>query len=174
MASSRWGTAGALAGVLVLASCSSAPVRIDAEAVDEIAVTKRAPRASCVRLGEFSDQRPVQELGTLGFREFVYPDYSGWLRRQLGTHLGETGADKAPLRVELLRAYLETNRATLTFTVVLRSTLAGARPTVHRGSDTRTNWFGSDGELGNFIERASASAINHLLATHQATCTAPI
>lgn len=174
MASSSWQSVGALIGALALASCTSAPVRIDADAVDEIAVSRRAPRASCISLGEYSDKRPVQELGTLGHREFTYPDYSGWLHRQLGVHLGEAGANTTPLKVELLRAYLETNRTTLTFTVVLRSRLGDAPPVVHRGSDTRISWLGSDGELGNFIERASALAIRHLLTIHRDACAASL
>ena len=114
----------------------------------------------------------MEELGTLGYREFAYQDYSGWLRRQLAARMGKDSPDAAPLQVELLRAYMETNRSTLTFTVVLRSQLGDAPPTVHRGSDTRVNWFNSDSELGNFIERASAAAIKHLMVTHQVGCSA--
>lgn len=165
----RWTEAASLlAFALLTGACSTAPVRIPAESVDELAAPARAI-PGCAALGSFVDARPNAELGTLGAREFVFEDYPGWLRRQLERRLA---GDGPPVRIELLRAYLETNRSTLSFTVVLRSQVRGQPPRVHRGSDTRINWFNSNGELGSFVERASEQAIKQLVAQADAACAA--
>lgn len=166
----RWTDAASLLAITLLTgACSTAPVRIPADSVDDLAKPAGAG-PGCAALGSFVDARPNAELGTLGAREFVYEDYPGWLRRQLAHRLGGDGPQ---LRIELLRAYLETNRSTLSFTVVLRSQVPGQPARVHRGSDTRINWFNSNGELGSFIERASERAITELVAQADVNCAAP-
>lgn len=166
----RWTEAACLLAIsLLTGACSTAPVRIPGDSVDELAVPAGAGQG-CATLGSFVDARPNAELGTLGAREFVYEDYPGWLQRQLARRLAGGGP---PVRIELLRAYLETNRSTLSFTVVLRSHFPGQPARVHRGSDTRINWFNSNGELGSFIERASEQAIVQLLAQANAACAPP-
>jgi len=161
--------------VLLLTACSTAPIRVEQKAIDDLTISERnAPQ--CTLGIELVDARPESDLGTIGFREFVFDDYLGWLHRQLKTQFRTELAapDAAVLRLELLRAYMETNRKTLSFNVVMRAARAGdpvERSRLYRGASTRINWSGNQGELAAFIERASAEMIGHMRVGERQLCS---
>jgi hypothetical protein len=160
MKSARHRYAGAACAVLALAGCvNTKPVVVAPAAIDDVRVD-----ANCGLTPELVDRRPSDELGQLGFREFVLDDFLGYFERQLESRF--VGADPRPShRVELLRAYLESNRTTLSFNTVLRvrkSDEPDGESRLYRGATTRISWFGNDAELAAFIERATADVLNQM------------
>jgi hypothetical protein len=160
MKTARRRCAGAACVILALAGCvNTKPLVVAPAAIDDLHVD-----ATCELTPELVDRRPSDELGQLGFREFVFDDYLGYFERQLTSRF--VGADPRPShRVELLRAYLESNRTTLSFNTVLRvrkSDEPDGESRLYRGATTRISWFGNDGELAAFIERATADVLSKM------------
>lgn len=131
-------------------------------AIPPDAVRDLEPASTCDLQVALVDRRQSTHLGYLADREFVYPDYFGYLDRQFRSRfVGETSSPT--VHVQLLRAYLETNRQTLSFNTVLRAYREGeseSRGNIYRGETTKVNWFGSDSELGAYIERATGEAVD--------------
>jgi len=163
--------AGAAFAILALAGCvNTKPVVVAPAAIDDVRVD-----ATCNLTPELVDRRPSDELGQLGFREFVFDDYLGYFERQLESRFVGT-APQPSHRVELLRAYLESNRSTLSFNTVLRvrrSDESDGESRLYRGATTRISWFGNDGELAAFIERASADVLNKMAEGERCTPSDP-
>lgn len=148
--------------ILALAACANTkPVVVAPAAIDDVRVV-----ATCGLTPELVDRRPSAELGQIGFREFVLDDYLGYLERQLKSRF--VGTDSQPShRVELLRAYIESNRTTLSFNTVLRvrrSDEPDTQARLYRGATTRISWFGNDGELAAYIERATTDVLDKMAA----------
>jgi hypothetical protein len=144
--------------VALLAACGTTkPLVIAADAVGDV---PEAP--SCGLTMVLLDKRPSSHLGLIGAREFVYPDYLAFLERQLAMRFA--GRESAPShQVELLRAYLETNRTTLSFNTVVRVRKPGEsdqEARVYRGDTTKINWAGGDSELGAYIERSTEALLD--------------
>ncbi|NJR44205.1 hypothetical protein HC761_01825 [bacterium] len=129
-----------------------------------------ALRSKCpIRLAFIDRRTDVDNLGVIGNRAVVYPDFSAWFSRQLRTHLRaeESTLDSPKLLVELTQAYMETNRSTLSFNIVAKVSeqeINGAPIRVYRGATTKMNWFGGDGETGAYVERATKDLLAKLSA----------
>ena len=166
-----WWLAAALAG------CSTAPVVVPADAVDDVALPAGGGHASAWICGPvklaFLDARSTPEMGHLGGRSYTLEELPQWLEGQLRRHVPHDEASAAELDVKLERAYLETNRSTLSFTVILsarRVDLGDAQSRYYRGMDTKINWLGSDSELANYVERAAANALQNLIDLEGKRC----
>jgi hypothetical protein len=149
-----------------LGACSNKPVEIRQTAVQDLRIAK-AKRSPCAFQVTFVDQRSSKEnLGNVGYRGFVFNDFAGWFERQVRTRLrSEEASDTSPMvQVELIQAYLEQNRATLSFNVVVKATNASKSVQVFRGDNTKMNWLGGDSEFGAYIERASQVVLDKLQA----------
>jgi hypothetical protein len=145
---------------LLVAGCATTnPIAIPPDAVSDL---QTAP--ACNLKVALIDRRQTTHLGYLGDREFVYPDYFEYLDRQIKQRFA--GADSASLiHVQLFRAYLETNRSTLSFNTVLRvhrQDESDSEGRIYRGETTRVAWFGTDSELGTYIERATRDAVEKI------------
>lgn len=164
---SHAGRLGVLTPLLsVLLGCSTQPMVVRPDAVSDLGAVPVAVAERCPRLGEFVDARPDQDMGKLSFRDFEFPVFPSWFETQLRNAFPEDGnLERAPMRLELLRSYLETNASTLSFTVVIRATIEPQHPQVFRGSITKVNWWGTQSEFGNYIESASDQAIARLRAS---------
>lgn len=147
--------------------CSTKAVVLNHEAVSNLRTAPASRSVQCPSLGEFVDARPDADMGRLGYRDFDFPEFKPWFEAQLRAALpsGDNTDPEQTLRVELLRSYLETNRNTLSFTVVIRATLPGKAPQVLRGAVTKINWWGTQSEFGNYIESASTQVMARLRAT---------
>jgi hypothetical protein len=157
-----------------LLACSTKPIEISSGAVQDLKV-KSAELSACAFRVEFADKRSNQDnLGNVGVRGFVYKDFSSWFMRQVERRLrtSDAAGSDPTLRVELLQAYLESNRSTLSFNVVLKSTLPGEDAIIVRGDTTKVNWIGNDGELGAYVERASDRALDKLTIALKPKCKA--
>lgn len=144
----------------MVAGCvTTQPIAIPPDAVSDL---QNVP--TCNLKVVLTDQRQTKHLGYLGDREFVYPDYFEYLDRQMQQRF--SGADSVALvHAQLLRAYLETNRSTLSFNTVLRVHRDGESPLqgrIYRGENTRIAWLGTDSELGAYIERATRDAVEKI------------
>lgn len=146
--------------VLGLVGCvNTKPVVVPSTAIDDVRVV-----STCDLALELIDRRPTTELGQLHSREFVFDDYLGYFERQLRSRF--VGDSQRPThRVELLRAYIETNRTTFSFNTVLRvrgTNQSEGESRLYRGATTRVNWFGSDGELAAYVERATLDVLDQM------------
>jgi hypothetical protein len=152
--------------LLGLVACSTKPIVMEKKALDNVPTTAVA---KCNARAVLIDARPAEELGNVGFRELQYGDYVGWLDRQIGqifvARAPAGDATVEPIKIDLLRSYIESNRATLSFNVVLR-----VNGKIFRGQSTRVNWFGGQSELANFIERASIQALTAMRAGLEESC----
>jgi hypothetical protein len=143
--------------LLGVVACSTKPIVMQKTALDNVPITAIA---KCNAHAVLNDARPAEELGNVGFRELQYNDYAGWLDHQIGQIFANDELQTVePIKIDLLRSYIESNRATLSFNVVLR--VSGK---IYRGQSTRVNWFGGQSELANFIERASIQALTSMRA----------
>jgi hypothetical protein len=171
MGSARRRAAGAACAVLALAGCvNTKPVVVAPAAIDDVRVV-----STCGLTPVLVDRRPSGELGQLGYREFVFEDYIGYFERQLRLRFVGAGAQPTH-RVELLRAYLESNRTTLSFNTVLRVRKPDepdGTGRLYRGATTRISWFGNDGELAAFIERATADVLDKMAAGERCAPSGP-
>lgn len=149
-----------LAAVSLATGCATTTsIAIPTDAVRDL-----EPASTCDLQVTLVDHRQSKHLGYLADKEFVFPDYFEYLDRQLRSRfVGEKSSPR--IHVQLLRAYLETNRQTLSFNTVLRAYREGesnSQGKIHRGETTKVNWFGSDSELGAYIERATRDAVEKI------------
>jgi hypothetical protein len=161
---------------LLIAACSNKPVEIKQNAVQDLRVNKQRV-SPCTHRIQFIDKRSnADNLGNIGYRGFVFNDFTGWFERQVRTQMRDEQANESasPLIVELLQAYLESNRSTLSFNVVLQVSSHGSAPQIFRGDTTKMNWFGNDGELGAYIERASQSVLDKMHAAELCASAKPL
>ncbi len=149
---------GLLLIALLLTGCiSTKPIQIDQLAIDDV----KLPKSNCALNLKLFDNRPSAELGTIGFREFQFENYPDYLQRQLDRRFLQV-ENKAVFEARLLRAYIETNRTTLSFNVVVKMLEPGAPPRIYRGDTTNLNFFGNQSELAAFMERATIELVEKI------------
>lgn len=170
--------------LLILATligcATNAPRNLPVEAVDDLKVTDTM-RSKCPLSIEFVDRRTdPQNLGVIGKRAVIYPDFGKWFELQLRARLRtqESNPDSPKLVVELAQAYMETNRSTLSFNILATVTGGGVKgqlestapARVYRGATTKVSWFGNDSETGAFIERAAQELLVKLSTAEEKQC----
>jgi|GEM_PF-1534125 len=160
---------------------TNAPRKLPVQAVDDLKVTA-AMHSKCAFSVEFVDRRTdPQNLGVIGKRAVIYPDFSKWFELQLRARLRtqESNPKSPKLVVELAQAYMETNRSTLSFNILASVTssvtgelVATSPGRVYRGATTKVSWFGGDSETGAFIERAAQELLTKLSTAEEKQCVA--
>jgi hypothetical protein len=165
----------ALALVLGLAGCTSAPVRVDATAGTHTATTRPTPnlRGCGLALATVVDHRPG-ELGTVSGRAVSIEGVEERIRLRLAGHGIDVGNgnEASRLDVELMSAYAYSKSTSMTFTTVLRASLADAA-WIARGTRTTVNWASGSDEIGRGVLDSVDAAVTSLASQLADLCSAP-
>lgn len=173
----------ALAGLCaLLAACSTAPVTLDGNYRPAKRTASRAKAPPAVPACDFhlvslEDRRSSTEtLGSIAGRVVHAEDFPAWLRSGFATVPGYApGPERGiGLRVELLKAYLQSISTAKTAAIVVRVAYPGAeageRQVVYRGENTSTNWSSSDAETRAALDAALAEVLGKVRADLPAAC----
>jgi hypothetical protein len=167
----------------LLAACSTAPVTLDGNYRPAKRTASRANVPAVVptcdfHLANLEDRRPSTEtLGVLAGGVVVRSeDFPAWLRSGFATVPGYApGPERGiGLRVELLKAYLQSISTAKTAAIVVRVGYpggeAGERKVIYRGENTSTNWSSSEAETRAALDAALAEVLGKVRADLSAAC----
>lgn len=152
-----------LVALLAFGGCSTAPIEIGARQASQAMPIHPAPIGCEPRLARVVDSRDTELGGAFqGVPRISIEQAAEGIHGALlkaGWQQSENGSV-----IELLKITVRGKSTSKLLNVVLKE--AVDPPRYYRGSVTRVNWFGSDGEFTRAYASAVADAVNQLTAAH--------
>jgi hypothetical protein len=151
------------AALVLLAGCHYGDVHLQDRHLDPLPAHTITGGARCTLPAfQLRDTRPSPVLASVNGQQLIYDGLAQWTEGALRAAVSTDPSRR--LDIELVRAYLEVHSSGHGFQLVLRvreDTTAKWR--VYRGSDSGITWWGTGGEVGQYVENAARGAIRALV-----------